>query len=180
MSGLIGHRGVLLSAVAATPTAFRYFRMVAPAGSIADPQWKVGEFRIIDATGAAWPQVEMTGNTTSNPTSNTVVSANHILDDFYGPWRAFDLGKTEAHNFPYIGDSSGAWMMYLQVNLGSAGPVTAAKFGVTPAYSSESNASALKFYGSTTGAFSGEEILLASYSNITGWVGDQEREFLVN
>ncbi|TBV76890.1 hypothetical protein [Pseudoxanthomonas winnipegensis] len=122
----------------------------------------------------------MTSNNTSDPASSTVVSANHILDDFYGPWRAFDRGATEAHNFPFIGDSSGGGMMYLQVDLGSAVSVVAAKFGVVPAWSSTNNANALQFYGSKTGAFSGEQTLLASYSNITGWVGDQEREFLVN
>ena len=150
-------------------TGPRYVRLAGSGGTthgiIMDLQFFTGA----NATGTEYPASigHMTSKTTNDNTSGlsgqmTVSSSGHHSS--YQDWEAFDSNTTSSSSaFWNVGQSSTYGNWYLQLDIGT--PTTSIASAKARFHSSyHGGAQTLTLLGSSTGAFSGEETTIATYS----------------
>ena len=151
------------------PTGPRYVRLAGSGGSTHGIVMDVQFFTGANATGTEYPASigHMTSKTTNDNTSGlsgqmTVSSSGHHSN--YQDWEAFSsITDSSASAFWNLGHSSTYSNWYLQLDIGTATTsISSAKVRFHSSY--HGGAQTLSIIGSSTGAFSGEETTIATYS----------------
>jgi hypothetical protein len=109
---------------------------------------------------------------TSGNTPAPYVATENFGGPTYGGWRVFDGDLTPASWF----SSNPQTVAWIVLDLGAGNGLTPTGIAITPYYSY--SPSSFICYGSTTGAFAGEEVTLYnSGSTASGWVSNTRRDF---
>ncbi len=134
---------------------------------------RVGSMQYVAADSSIWPLVPLTSDTTPSPYAATSSGALSTYD----PFRAFDGVTGDAGRWLSVGDNNPAW---LTIDMGSVQDFRTLLIAPDDNVTTSGGYLPLDFrvYGSTTGAFTGEESILLDVTNQnTGWANSTPRDY---
>jgi hypothetical protein len=139
--------------------ARRYYRLTGTGGSTYTMVRDISLFTGLGQTGSDYPAV-MTSDTT--PTPYVASSSGHYNSTFYEAWKAFDTSLFSG--WWNLGLSATYSNWYVQIDLGSSFAIQSASLNINPSYQGGSSGQTYTLAGSTTGAFTGEQVVIGSFT----------------